>query len=64
MIVPTLAVGHKPQVQWTMPSTQKQTQSKSFRLSTTHKASAIINGTKKMERPVSTSLPDLPLGQL
>ena len=62
IVIPTLGVEHNnPQMRWVQPTVHKQAQTKSFRLPAAVNSTAMVNGTKKIERAASTSLPDLPL---
>ncbi|CAF3403831.1 unnamed protein product, partial [Rotaria sp. Silwood2] len=61
VIVPTLAIDPDPKIKWATPVTHKVTQSTSFRLAVASKPSPILNDARKIDRAVSTSLPDLPL---
>ncbi len=59
--MPTLTIDREPHIRWASPAIRKQTQSTAYRLSAGPNPRAITNGTKKVERSASISLPDLPL---
>ncbi|CAF1591800.1 unnamed protein product [Rotaria sp. Silwood1] len=61
VIVPTLAIDPDPKITWATSVPHKVTQSTSFRLAVTSKPSSILNDTRKIDRCVSTSLPELSL---